>query len=97
MTSIAPEAAIRKIVVGADTHKNVHVALALDALGARLGEQHVSANREGYARLEAWAASLGKVSAFGVEGTGSYGVGLARFLPTTGRNEVGRICLRSAN
>ena len=34
----------------------------------------------GYADLLAWAAGLGRVAAFGVEGTGSYGLGLARFL-----------------
>lgn len=46
------------------------------------------ANREGYAQLEAWAASLGRVSVFGVEGTGSYGVGLASFLCRTGHRVV---------
>jgi hypothetical protein len=88
MTSIAPQTSDRKIIVGVDTHKYAHVAVALDSLGVRLGEQHISANREGYARLEAWAASLGKVRAFGVEGTGSYGVGLASYLRRTGHRIV---------
>ena len=55
MTSIAPGSHDRKVVVGVDTHKYVHVTVALEA---RLAEQHVPANREGYARLEAWGASL---------------------------------------
>lgn len=88
MTSIAPDAHRRKIVVGVDTHKYAHVAVALDQLGARVGERHVPANREGYARLEAWAASLGRVSAFGIEGTGSYGVGVASFLRRSGHRIV---------
>jgi transposase len=96
MTSITVDASHRKqkdeqdrrIVVGVDTHKYAHVAVALDNLGARVGAQHVAANREGYAQLEAWAASLGRVSVFGVEGTGSYGVGLASFLRRTGHRVV---------
>lgn len=88
MTSIAPGAQDRKIVVGVDTHKYAHVAVALDHLGTRLGDRHVPANRESYARLEAWAASLGRVSAFGIEGTGSYGVGLASFLRRGGHRII---------
>jgi len=88
MTSIAPDAHHRKIVVGVDTHKYAHVAVALDALGVRVGERHVPANREGYARLEAWAASLGRVTAFGVEGTGSYGAGVASFLRRNGHRII---------
>ena len=38
-----------------------------------------AAYRGGYAELVAWARTLGAVEAFGIEGTGSYGVGLARF------------------
>lgn len=88
MTSIAPTDPARKVIVGIDTHKYVHVAVALDGLGARLGERHVQANREGYAQLEAWAASLGRICAFGIEGTGSYGVGLASFLRRSGHRIV---------
>ena len=38
----------------------------------------------GYEELEQWSRNLGQVHAFGIEGTGSYGAGLARFL--TSRN-----------
>ncbi len=88
MTNFARDAHNRQIVIGVDTHKYVHVAVALDNLGTRLEDRHVPANREGYARLEAWAASLGRVSAFGIEGTGSYGVGLASFLRRSGHRIV---------
>jgi len=68
------------VVIGVDTHKDRHAAVAVDGLGGRLGELSVDATNEGYAELVAWAGSHGRVAAFGVEGTGSYGVGLARFL-----------------
>ncbi len=68
------------VVVGVDTHKHMHVAVALNALGARLTSCSASADRAGYAELVAWARALGPVDAFGIEGTGSYGVGLASFV-----------------
>jgi transposase len=77
-----------EIRVGVDTHKDFHVAVALDRLGARLGELQVTTNSTGYARLEKWTVSLGQVQAFGVEGTGSYGAGLARFLRSHGHRVV---------
>lgn len=80
------------IVVGIDTHKHIHAAVALSALGARLGATTVPASRAGYRRIAAWARSLGTVMAFGVEGTGSYGAGLARALREAGHRvlEVNR-------
>jgi transposase len=68
------------VVVGGDTHKHTHVAVALNALGARLASCEASANRAGYAELVSWTRALGTVEAFGIEGTGSYGVGLASFV-----------------
>ena len=70
----------RTVIVGVDTHKHIHVAVALDALGARLATRSASADRAGYMELVAWARALGIVEAFGIEGTGSYGVGLASFV-----------------
>ena len=69
-----------EIIVGVDTHKHVHAAVAISALGARLGTTNIPASVKGYRTLEAWARSLGPVQAFNVEGTGSYGAGLSRFL-----------------
>ena len=68
------------IVVGVDTHKYVHVAVAIDGLGTRLASCSVSADRSGYAELVTWAQALGQIEAFGIEGTGSYGVGLASYV-----------------
>lgn len=71
---------VRTVVVGVDTHKHMHVAVALSALGARLASCSATADRVGYAELVAWARTFGTVEAFGIEGTGAYGVGLASFV-----------------
>lgn len=76
------------VIVGVDTHKDQHVAVSLDGLGGRLGQLDIAANPDGYAQLLAWADRLGHVTSFGVEGTGSYGSGLARFLRRHGRSVV---------
>jgi transposase len=68
------------VIIGVDTHKGSHAAVAVSALGARLGSLTIPANRRGYQALQTWARSLGVVRAFGIEGTGSYGAGLSRFL-----------------
>jgi len=88
MTSITPDEPARRVTIGVDTHKYVHVAVAIDSLGARLGDRSVSADTGGYGQLEAWASVLGRVEAFGVEGTGSYGAGLASFLRRHGHRVV---------
>ena len=68
------------VIVGVDTHKDQHVAVALDGLGGDLDHRSIDATNDGYGELVAWAVGLGRVAAFGVEGCGSYGIGLARFL-----------------
>lgn len=73
-----------RVVVGVDTHQDVHVAVALDHLGRRLGERHIPATAAGYEELLAWAEEQGEVVAFGVDGTGCYGAGLSRFLTREG-------------
>ena len=88
MDSMNRQSPGRHITVGVDTHKDVHVAVALDGLGARLGELHLPTTPAGYARLEHWAADLGPIAAFGIEGTGCYGAGLARFLDGLGHRII---------
>lgn len=78
MTSIAYQP--DDVIVGVDTHKDVHVAYACNGLGAELATCQVPAASGGYAQLRNWAQALGRVVAYGVEGTGSYGSGLAGFL-----------------
>ena len=73
-----------QVVVGVDTHQDQHVAVAIDQQGVRLAERHAPATSYGYGELERWSQELGEVRAFGIEGTGSYGAGLARFLISRG-------------
>jgi transposase len=79
MTMTIVEAA-RSVTGGVDTHLDVHVAAALDPLGALLGTQRFGTDPADYKALLAWLESFGPVAKVGVEGTGSYGAGLARFL-----------------
>lgn len=67
---------------GVDTHSEVHVAAALDSLGALLGTREFPATAAGYADLLVWLGKFGDVALVGVEGTGSYGAGLTRYLAT---------------
>jgi transposase len=71
------------VAIGVDTHKEVHVAVALGALGAQLDSREVPTTPAGYRSLLSWAQELG-VPAFAIEGTGSYGAGLVRFLQRAG-------------
>jgi transposase len=68
------------VVLGVDTHLDEHVAVALDRLGRRLGELAVPTTTRGYERLLRWAEGFGPVGCAGIEGTSSYGAGLARHL-----------------
>jgi transposase len=79
MTMTIVEAA-RGVTGGVDTHLDVHVAAALDPLGALLGSEAFDTTPAGYKLLLEWLESFGAVAKVGVEGTGSYGAGLARFL-----------------
>ena len=68
------------VIVGVDTHKDEHAAVAINGIGGRLDDMTLPATNDGYQQLLDWARTQGNVVAFGVEGTGSYGIGLARFL-----------------
>jgi transposase len=71
---------VRTVVGGVDTHADAHVAAALDANGGVLGVESFPADEAGFEDLLGWLVGFGSVSLVGVEGTGSWGVGLARFL-----------------
>jgi transposase len=83
MTMTIVEAA-RGITGGVDTHRDVHVAAALDPLGGLLGSESFSTDSAGYRALLSWLEGFGDVTKIGVEGTGSYGSGLARHLRRAG-------------
>jgi hypothetical protein len=69
-----------QLVIGVDTHADRHVAVALDTLGRHLATASFAASDTGNARLLAWACQHGRPVAAGVEGTGSFGYRLARYL-----------------
>ena len=64
------------MVIGVDTHKHVHVAAAIDDLGAVLDTRRFPADSAGYLELIGWARQFGHLITYGIEGTGSYGAGL---------------------
>ena len=68
------------VYLGVDTHSESHVAVVLDGAGRRLGGISVPNTEAGYAELVGWVLAFGYPVAAGVEGTGSYGAGLSRFL-----------------
>jgi transposase len=67
----------RRVVIGVDTHKHIHVAVGLDEMGGLIDAQRFAADSRGYEVLIDWALGLGRQVTFGIEGTGSYGAGLA--------------------
>jgi transposase len=79
-----PNDVLSEVTGGVDTHLDTHTVAALDGLGRRLGHATFPATRVGYAALLAWLQGQGVVVAVGVEGTGSYGAGLARYLTQQG-------------
>jgi len=74
----------RPVTGGVDTHADVHVAAAVDANGGVLGVEMFVTTPRGYAELADWLGRFGEVVRVGVEGTGAYGAGLARFLRARG-------------
>ena len=72
------------ITDGVDTHADTHVAAALDPVGGLLGVREFPATSAGYASLLGWLAGFGTVALVGIEGTGSYGAGLARHVAAAG-------------
>ncbi|HMK99939.1 MAG TPA: IS110 family transposase [Acidimicrobiales bacterium] len=81
----------RRVTGGVDTHRDLHVVCALDERGAELGVESFPTTPAGYRRMLHWLRHFGEVGRVGVEGTGSYGAGLTRYLQTEGV-EVIEIC-----
>jgi transposase len=73
-----------EVILGVDTHLDFHTAVAVDHLGRRLGELSLPTTAKGYERLLCWAQGFGRLRCAGIEGTSSYGIGLARHLKAAG-------------
>jgi transposase len=78
LPSIAEQAP--PVTGGVDTHSEIHVAAVVDQVGRVLGSETFAATQAGYQAALAWMRSHGRLDRVGVEGTGSYGTGLARYL-----------------
>ena len=73
------------VVAGVDTHKDTHhVAVLNAATGAGLGDMQVPATPAGHDQPRDFVRSRGRIRMIGIEGTGSYGAGLARALRAAG-------------
>ena len=86
MTTTSTEhVTVPAVVAGVDTHKDTHhVAVLAADTGVRLGDLEVPATPAGYQRLLEYVTSFGTITLIGIEGTNSYGAGLARFLAGAG-------------
>jgi transposase len=76
--------AARLVTGGADTHGSAHTAAVIDQVGRVLGSEEFAASANGYKAALAWMRGFGELVKVGVEGTGSYGAGLARSLAAEG-------------
>jgi Transposase len=76
------------VVIGVDTHKHIHVAVVMDSIGAIFVNLTIAADGAGFTWLLEWASSSGKIIAFGIEGTGSYGAGLTSFVRRHGHKAI---------
>jgi len=74
----------RALTGGVDTHADVHVAAVIDPDGGLLGVESFATDLVGYKQLSDWMGTFGEIGLVGVEGTGSYGAGLARHLHREG-------------
>ena len=88
MTPIPTGQPDRVLFGGVDTHKDIHVAALLDGTGRGLGTAEFPTTRAGYRQLLGWMRTAGTVARVGVEGTGSYGAGICRWLTAAGMEVV---------
>lgn len=78
----------RMVYGGVDTHSQVHVAAVIDMTGTLLGTKSFPTSPLGLRGLERWLTRHGSVAKIGVEGTGTYGLGLTRVLQDAGHEVV---------
>jgi hypothetical protein len=72
------------VAIGVDTHKGSLAAAAVDGLGRILGAREFRNDPAGHRALLEWARGQGEPRTIGVEGSGTYGAGLARVLASAG-------------
>jgi transposase len=72
------------VIGGVDTHQLTHQAAILDHQLLPVADREFPATEAGYRQLLDWMSRFGLIARIGVESTGSYGAGLARFLTAAG-------------
>ena len=77
--------AVQPITVGVDTHLDSPRRPRQRPARPPRRHRSVPTTPTGYQDLLVWAGGLGRADAWGVEGTGSYGAALARFLAANGQ------------
>lgn len=78
----------QEVIGGVDTHKDMHAAAALGANGRLLGTALFPTTSAGFSQLLRWLRNYGRLIRVGIEGTGSYGAGLMRYLRSAGVSVV---------
>ena len=73
-----------EIILGVDTHLDVHVGVLIDTAGRVMGTLSVGTHNEGGRQLLCWAQAFGMLRRAGVEGTRSYGSALTHVLQSHG-------------
>jgi hypothetical protein len=76
------------VVVGVDTHRDTHTAAFVDPVGGVGDTMEIAANPRGYRTLLIAGERQAARRVWAVEGTGSYGAGLTRFLRAAGERVV---------
>jgi transposase len=69
----------RLVVGGVDTHRDSNVAAVVDMNGGLLGVESFATTADGHRLLSLWMSGFGAVERVGIEGTGAYGAGIARY------------------
>ncbi len=77
-----------EIYAGVDTHADTHHAAVIDQNGKHLADAQFPTTPAGYAALTAFILMYGILVRVGIEGTGSYGAGLARHLTSLGHQVI---------
>jgi len=72
------------LVLGVDTHKDVHVAAIVDAVGRLVDTAEFASSDRGGQQMLAWVRRHGCLRRAGIEGTGSYGYRLTKLLRANG-------------
>ena len=73
-----------EVILGVDTHLDIHVGVVIDQVGRVQGTHSIPTNALGYEELLGWVQQFGDLKRAGIQGIASYGAGLTRFLQAKG-------------